>query len=368
MLKTVIERKRVRAQGVWAVLLVLVCALCGVLVCSCSSDDASNTTEDVAAKINNEDLYVSRLTNYLDSMYEMNDCKSEDDLVSHLQAIGYTPDEYWQYLIDNYGAQLAVVDKAKELGISLSGQELDDYIAETKASLFEEIEAEEGSKEADRAWESHCLAYGGEDNLRDEMEYQLYYAKLCDQAVEYPELSDEQVHDYIDRLIGSYASPRVSVICFDSEEEAQRVLDEMLADPDPDFTAYFDQYNTDDDLKKTEGDLGWTLTSSMDMSLHTALERPLNKMDVGSIYDKVIQVGDKYYIAKETEYYDGTPADGEAHVDYAAMPQEIYDYAVENATDAEWSSRCGDYKQQLYQDANVDILIPSYYDVKGQNH
>ncbi len=155
---------------------------------------------DVAATVNGEELPLSVLTSYVDSVRATIGSQTDAAWEAYLTDQGYgDPDAYWQALIDHYGREMVVLQRCDELGISASDEEIDEYEGRFKAMLGADTE------ESSFIWEAY-LERGGytEQGIRAAFAYQLRLQKLYETEVPREPASEEVVQRYAEAYASSY--------------------------------------------------------------------------------------------------------------------------------------------------------------------
>lgn len=161
---------------------------------------AEGLARDVAATINGEELPLSVLTSYVDSVRAAIGSQTNAAWEAYLTDQGYDdPNAYWQALIDHYGREMVVLQRCDELGISASDEEIDEYEGRLKAMLGADTE------ESSFIWEAY-LERGGytEQGIRAAFAYQLRLQKLYEMEVPREPASEEVVQRYAEAYASSY--------------------------------------------------------------------------------------------------------------------------------------------------------------------
>lgn len=345
----------------WARGVVFALAAAFALVCAAFATGCSSGDDPVVARVNGEELRASTLTSFIDATRANLSSTSDEDWEAYLEQNGYTVDEYWNYLINYYAYEMVMSQKCDEEGIEVSDEEVDARIAQMKESV--------GAVDENSAflWDLYVEGYGSEEALRGATKYYMRLAKLYEQEVPREDPTDEEVQAYAGAYGTSYASTRTSAIAFEQEEynESLHVCDALLADPEADFSAYSDEYNDSETLRANGGDMGWTLLANLPSTYLAALEG----LSVGEVYSNVVwdEGTGMYYVIKVTDEYDALPND-DGTFDIVSMPEELAAQLRADAKSEKWSNACTAYADELFAQADIEVLIEHQYDVAGQKH
>lgn len=258
-----------------AVVAALLCALAlaagtAVVEPACAAETTAptamaqaNGAGDVVAYINGEPLDTSILTDYIDGIRATIGSQTNAAWEAYLADQGYTVDSYWAMLIAHYAREMVLTQRAEELGLSVSTDEVEEHIAQMKANLGVDSDA------TAFLWDAYLSTYGfTEESLRAQQAYYLLRAKLYEEEVEQPEVTDAVVQAYANAYGYLYGVPQAS--------------------------------------------------------------------------------------------------DGTADLD--AVEPVVREHVEAGARDFAWDSACDLYASSLLANADIEILIPSQYDVPGQDH
>ena len=314
----------------------------------CSSSD------QVVARVNGEDLNASVLMRDVEAIQTAIESDTDAALEAYMQDTGTTVDEWWNGLIEYYAKEMCVTQKCDELGITVSDDELEDGISQLESymgiSTDEELaEYYEGNGLTEEEFKAGCT-------------YSILQQKLYAQEVDHPEATDELIQEYGNTYYASYASTRSSYIYFadGSYDEAYKVLNELKENPKADFAEYAKKYSQDETSAENGGDIGWTLLFN---GMPSAYSEVLDELEVGEIYDELVVIDDGYYIIKMTDSYVPTVDDG-GTLDLTKMPTELYEQLEQDTNDYLYQVACDNYVDDLYDAADIEILVSSYYDLK----
>lgn len=330
--------------------LLAVCVLAGAVIFCCGLAACSSTDDDpVVARINGEELRQSLLASYVDSVRDSIGSSTNEALEAYLSDQGTTPDDFWQALIDFYGVEIVVTQRCEELGIEATEEELESL----KSSYMNYYGLSD--EEDYLAW----LASSGisEAQMEVNLSYSICLEKLYEAEVPREDPTEEQIQASANSYYSYYASKRSSFIYFPdgTYDTAQTVLKELLADPDADFAEYARTYSQHEDTAAEGGDVGWSAAVYLPDVYLEALEL----LEVGDITESTIFITDGYYIIKCTDEYI-PELDEDGNLDLSLMPDQLYETLLMNAENEAWTEACEQYLEDLYAQADVEILISSF--------
>jgi foldase protein PrsA len=235
----------------------------GVSACGSTSDDTSTDTDDgtlttetgltgtTAATVNGVEISEDKITKYINNIRINYGYDDDSDWADYLSAIGYTPEELRETILDNYIEEEITKQYASEMDVSTDDEEITSYVDQMKEQYS-----------SDEAWESALTSsgYDDEDAYRSDLEYLILNKKLGEKFEEQAEeeLTDdvllESAGDYLSTYDGAKRSSHI-LFSSDDEETAQQVLDELNAGTIT-FEDAAAQYSTDSS-GSDGGDVGW---------------------------------------------------------------------------------------------------------------
>ncbi|MDE8701478.1 peptidylprolyl isomerase [Adlercreutzia equolifaciens] len=317
--------------------------LAASLLSACSSND-----ERLAMKVNGEGLPAAVLEGYVDSIKEGIEATSDEAFEAYVDLQGTTMEEYWTSLLDFYGTEMVVTQRCEELGIDASPEEIEE--AQQNYWQFLGVSSEEGYVQALEALGTTV------DEMSVSLSYGIRQKKLFEEEVPREAPSQEFIDAYADEHGQEYEAVDFSYIYMPAGNLAkmQEILKELQADSDADFAALAREYSQSTTVEENGGDFGWITTAA----LGEQFSEPLATLAPGQLLDEVLLIDDGLYILKKTGEY--TPGDP---IDLDAMPDPIRQQLEESAEASYWDDLCQAYLEDLYDAADVEILIPTYYDL-----
>ena len=184
-----------------------VCTLAPAPMAGASEVAASSeqAVGDVVAYVNGEAMPVSTLTDYIDGVRATIGSQTNAAWEAYLADQGYTVDEYWTALITHYIREMVLTQRADELGLEVSTDEVEERIAQMKADLGIDTEG------AAFLWDAYLTTYGfTEESLRANQAYYLLRAKLYATEVEQPTVDDAMIQRYADAYGYLYGVPQTA--------------------------------------------------------------------------------------------------------------------------------------------------------------
>lgn len=238
------------------------CAVVGCLgLASCStfqqpagSDfslvEIDDTSNGVAATVNGSSIGESAVTGYVQDFRSAHGLTEEEAWANWMAENGMTPEAVRKDAIDFYVNALLVEEAAKQEGVSIDDEEVDNQIESAKEQFGNDAE-----------WQDSLKSMGmNESRYRMSVETSLLQQKLKDRfASESDAEDDELVLEYANAYALAYdGSKRSSQILFKVADEAtaESVLEQLRAGT-LDFAAAAAQYSQDEASRDKSGDMGW---------------------------------------------------------------------------------------------------------------
>ena len=352
--KTNGQAKTAGRGGAWAVL-ALAAALCAVLALAgcgagASSEEGSAEEEDddaVAATVNGEEIPESIITDYI-AVYRENLGYADDDTWAQwLELKETTPEEVRENAIEYYVNYLLYTQKAEELGIEITDEDIDANIEAIK----------EANDMSQSDWEDFLESNGyDEESYRATTEYALLADELHAQEISVPHIDDDDLQTYLNENASSYEGKHMYAIAYDKEDydELEELLDEIQEADDPGeaFMANVDK-SADEDLAEDGGDFGWT---SLDTHDSTSYELLIEDFKKGEVYPYVYEDDDYIYILYCADRYKvKTNDDEDETVDMSNIPDDLKEIMRSDAETQATDSLIETYKAKLRDEADVVI-------------
>lgn len=213
-----------------------------------------NSKGKVAATVNGTDIYENDVTTYVDQLRTYYSVTDDADWATFLSQYGYEPSDIRDLAIDALAQEQLVADKADELGITVSDDDVNSQITTLRETY---------GYTDDDTWTSalESAGYDSEDDYKAAMKSSLLQEAVLEQEVPTTTPTD----DAIVSAASSYAGSRASGIMVADEATANSLADQINASSDKaaTFKELFAANNTDTTYVGTDGDLGWTSTNYM---------------------------------------------------------------------------------------------------------
>lgn len=184
-------------------------------------------------------------------------------------------------VLDQMISDKVQLNKAEELGIAVSEEEVDSEVDKWK-KLFNSEEAYKEFLENLRI---------DEDYFRDYLKKDLIINKMKEKISQDVEVTDVELVDYYNNHINEFYVVKASHILLDTEEEAREILERVKKGED--FNALAREYSTDPSAKYNSGDLGYFRHGEM----VEPFERAAFALKVGEISD-IVKSEYGYHIIK----------------------------------------------------------------------
>lgn len=311
-----------KTLGAFALAIALGSGLAGCAAGEGVSGGLTDTSEGVAATVNGEELGEAAVTDYIDNFRRTSALEDDDAWGMWLAENGYTPASVRSEVIDYYVDQILRDQAAAEFGVSVTDEEVDAALENTKAAF-----------ETEEAFQESLTASGlTEERYRDEvLRPNVLYNKLT-QAVseQVGAVDDDQVLANVQAQMTDWdGAKRVSQIVFGTENEAEaEALAEAIAAGDTTFDETVEQYAAEGTALEA-GDAGWDRLTTLPAAVQTAVDE-LAKDETSGL----VRGDGGYYIVKVTDEF-AAPAEGVTSLDQ--VPNEFIDRASESVQSAETS-------------------------------
>lgn len=203
-----------------------------------------------AAKIDGTVIKESDVTAYVDDMRKAQNLTDDAAWSDYMKQNNTTAASVRRSAIQSLETSIVVDRAAKELGVSVSDDEINDQIASMKEQLGDEA-----------AFESYMTSMGmSEEQYRNQMKESLLEQAMQDKFAEKNAPTDEELVDYINSTFAQNDTPYKKVYALSLNTDTDADLIAALDDGSKTFEdAVKDQGNTLDSVS-----LGWIAESSFD--------------------------------------------------------------------------------------------------------
>lgn len=325
---------KLRAAGVALVAVALGTAL---VACSPGSEEPASTVE-VAANVNGTVIDEQVITDYIQNFRVYTGLEDDEDWGQWMATNGYTPETVREEVITSFADPIILTQGAKELGIELTQEEVDDELAYAKESLGDDYEAyleDQGLTE--------------EQFIENVIRPNLLQQKVAEELNENDAPSDEDVLIFLnERLANLEGSRRSSNILFDSSEAAlaQQVLDQINSGQIS-FEDAAARYSIDEVSAQVGGDVSYDCLSTFVDEYAQALSN-LNEGEVSGLVESDYGI----HIIKCTDVLE-VPADGYTSLD--EVPVDIVEFSRNALTNNDLSEAFYAWFTEYQEGVEVEI-------------
>lgn len=308
-------RKMTRAKQALALTAAL--ALSAALVgCGGGGGGISDTSQGTAATVNGTAIGEKAVTDYIQDFREDQGLETDDAWAQWMVDYGYTPESVRDEVIDYYINQELYDQAAKELGVEVSQDEIDEMLAQTKA-MFESDEAFATALENAGMTE--------EEYIENVVEPNVLQNKLAE-AVEAQDAPDSEdvlvtLNENLSTIDGAKRSSHI-LFSSDDEAKAQEVLDAINAGEITFEEAAAE--NSIDGSASNGGDVGWDCNAVFVDSYQNALD-DLGVDEMSGLVPSQFGI----HIIKCTDEF---TVDGDQITDINTVPEDIVEFYTTTST------------------------------------
>lgn len=313
--------------------------------------DTADVSGGVAVTVNGVEIGENAVTAYIEELRAARDLEDDEAWGQWLFDNAYTVDSIRGEIINAYVAQELVRQAAEENGVSVSSDEVDEWIQVVKDS---------GSEED---WETLLSWYGMTDAVyRASIETSLLQQALLEKVTADVVASDDDVLSYIQSQSIQYSgAKRSSHILFSSSDEAvaQEVL-EKLQRGELSFEDAVVEYSTDSITVDAGGDVGWSGLNTY----VTAYQEALDELGVGEM-SGLVESEYGIHIILCTDAFD-IPDEGLSSLDQVpdSFLELVRATADESAKQLAFSTYMINYKDEAdISKTNLPADVPYYVDL-----
>ena len=307
---------------------------------------------NAAAKVNDtyitEDKVAERITQYR-SAYGYSD---DSDFASMLSTNGYTVASYRMSIIDQLALSTLVEARAKELGITVSDEEVQAELESISGSV---------SSGDNSIWASTLESMGlTEDILKERYRANILQDKLCEKEVSERTASDDEVLAYAQSYLAGTTQMHVYRIVCSGDDMATKASDayaavKALQDGGTltweTFSEVAKKYSDESAVDTTGGELGWTGSGA----IGTDLAETLESMGAGQVAGPISVESDNGALEIVYVDQDFTFPSAESMTSLASLnlPSKLRS-VVQNAADyTAWQSDCNAYLAKMLANAQM---------------
>ncbi|MDR0308693.1 MAG: FKBP-type peptidyl-prolyl cis-trans isomerase [Coriobacteriales bacterium] len=320
-----------------------------------SVDDATYT--NVAATVDGVEIKEADVTTMIENMRKDTDGNifSDVEWAGKLQDAKTTPAQLREGVIRNtLSTPILILNDAAALGISPDESVIDEQITQSKNQTGDP-----------KAWRDylHGEGFATEKAYRTLLEAQNVFTQVVSNKFSLEPTEDETL-EFISTYGSYFEGKRSSAIVFtlsdtllidEARTLANEALNRIKAGEDfdtvaADFASYASakaQAALAADPTSKIADMGWMTSSSSTSDFPDAYKNALNSLEVGQVYDTIVESDTAVYVIKCTDSFH-LNADGTANMD--TMPADVHskimDYLAQNVS----KSRAEEYITNLTSD------------------
>ena len=319
---------------------------------------------NAAAKVGNTYITEDQVTEKIEEYRKNYSLTDDSDFASFLKYYGQTVSQFRESAINEIATELLVEDRAKELGISVSDQEVDAYYNQIKG----DNDTSEGS-----AWANALESIGmTEDTLKQRYKYIVLQDKVFAADVPERDATDDEVLSYAQTYLSGTIQMHVAHIVIKGDDAATRAdacYQAIVAARDAGtlnastFADFARQYSDEENVQQTGGAVGWTGSGLISSDvLEIMSEDDEAEIGEGTLFGLIESSEEQgsYEIAYVDEAYTvPTVSSGMSVADLGA-PDGLLEAIRTAAKEEAYTSDCSSYLTKLLEAASVQYYsMPS---------
>ena len=309
---------------------------------------------DAAAKVDDSYIEEEDVAEWISQYRASSQLQDDDDFADALISNSYTVSTFRNYAISELAMNMLIEERAEELGITVSDDEIEEQLEAAKESY---------ASGDDDEWADVLEDYGlTEDDLREQYKINLEQEAICEQDVETRDANDEELLYYIQYYLAGSTQKHAYRIVFtgdgksDRAKECYEELEELQENGELDVDAFSEIAVAESDEEGVEDTLGNYAWSGSDMD--DDVKEIIEYVDEGSISEIESIDGDDaveiFYC--DEEYTFDSASDMEEVPD--DVPEELMAEVEEAAADFVYSDNCDSYLSYMLAQAEI-----TYYPV-----
>lgn len=308
-----------------------------------SDANASDIDPNAVAATINEDITITEgeIEDFAARYRTYAGADSEEAFATLLDETGSTPEEFRAEVIKQIASDQLVRVQAQEDGVSISDEEIDDYINSVKDGL--------GYATDVKSWKSSLdIAGYSEDSYRYDVETKLLLEKLVASNMSFAEATETEMMSYANSNLSNYIGANIVTVTFPASKGGAaasfaRAASGMTED---EFISAANNQVDSGNANEMSYD-GWTCINIPDSAL-------LQKIATASASDAVVaqQNNGTYKVAYIKEVYMPTRA---GRIEFSTMPSDIKAKLKSDTSAYNRSLLAAEYLDRLYEAATVVI-------------
>lgn len=320
-----------------------------VVVCICILVFAFRAPAGAVAKVGDEYLYEEDVAASIEQYRAGNGLTDDDAFAESLEAQGKDVEEFRQNIIDEMALELVLGNRAEELDVAPSEEEVDALIQNAKDAF---------SFGDDDIWAETLSTFSmTEDDLRDQYRANLTQEAVCEADVPKREASEEETLAYAQQNVAGTTQKHAYRIVFTGDDRAARAQEcadkvrELAASDEltlEKFKELAAAYSDEEGAAESGGDYAWT-----GASMNDEVKDLVAEMEPGDFSGaETVEADDALEIIYCDESYEFPPSS-----DFAEMPGDVPESLLgevrEAAAESVWNDDCEKYCEETLADMKI---------------
>lgn len=350
-------KREIALAAVAAVAIVAAIGLFGLLA-------ANSSLFGAAARYEGGSVSETEVTAWVEQYRGAYGLTDDEAFAQALASQNMTVASYRQNAIDQLVLAKLVEKRAKELGVSVSDEEVEARLA----SVYGQVAGEDNSM-----WQATLQTMGvSEDDLRVRYRADLLQEKVLSQDVPVEDATEEECLSYISGYLADTTQLHVMRIVFSSDEakttQAEDCLKELKElksagklDADS-FAQIALEYSEEEGVEQSRGELGWTGSGAIGVEAAEVIDGmeagDLSELNTIDAEDNALEI---FYISEE---YSFPEAEAVSSLEALKVPDGLMSAVNTAAGQAAWKLDCNSYMAKMLANARI-----TYYPVpKGASY
>lgn len=266
----------------------LICAFMAVLLaftcCFAAGCNASDPNSQVAASVQGQEISEESVTEYIQNFRNGIQCDDDSAWKSYLEERNMTPEEFRSMTIQELASPIIVQNKADELGITVSDEEVSAKVDSVRSMLL--------ADDDDDTWNSTLEHYGTtQEDMEDTYRKAILRSKVLEEVVGDVTPTDNDIKNYTeDKLLGQ-STKNIWVLYSADYTSLQKTL--RTVQNAKDRTATMSSLIKKPSSKSIDGvKLGWDINAE----LTDGMKEAIAELKKGDVVDALYSDGSLYYL------------------------------------------------------------------------
>ncbi len=266
----------------------LACAFMAVLLaftcCFAAGCNASDPNNQVAATVQGQEISEESVAEYIQNFRNGIQCDDDSAWKSYLEERNMTPEEFRSMTIQELASPIIVQNKADELGITVSDEEVSAKVDSVRSMLL--------ADDDDDTWNSTLEHYGTtQEGMEDTYRKAILRSKVLEEVVGDVTPTDNDIKNYTeDKLLGQ-STKKIWVLYSADYTSLQKTL--RTVQNAEDRTATMSSLIKKPSSKSIDGvKLGWDINAE----LTDGMKEAIAELKKGDVVDALYSDGSLYYL------------------------------------------------------------------------